>query len=143
MKLVFAILFCFSAIGASAQSFKVDSTAGVFGIVCGYAGSTPETMRKMVLLVNQNNRLELSKWITSKNPQSQLYGYVGLSILAANGIKLKQLEKFAMAQVSQSQAIVESCGGCFFEKRPLKEMIKTENLQYYYRWYMEVGQKLQ
>jgi hypothetical protein len=107
-------------------------------MICGYDGQPLKTMARTIELVNDTNRIELLKLITSKSPQSKIHGYVGLYFIQKNGVVLTEIERKKMKRVERMHSKVKFCEGCFFGLIDnLSNLISEEKLEIYYSWYYD------
>src|SRR5579871_3980058 len=119
-----------------------DTAFSTFGIGCGLRAKVPVSMLKTIRLVNSSNKTQLESWLELENPQSKIYGYIGLYFLEQNGLILSKDIKYKMKTVRKSSAIVDYCSGCAMgRKESIKNLLSSKKLKRYYDWYVRSNYK--
>lgn len=122
------------------QFDKVDFDVYTYGTFCGFGGSPPDKCQEMLWLVRDNNYEKLAEWLKSINPETAVYGYIGINFLQRNGMKVLSSEIKKMEELQKSAIQLYTCQGCFFGVRQkISEILTKKNLKTTYKAFKRSG----
>ena len=111
-----------------------------YGIFCSIDGSPPDMCKEMIYFVNTKRYSNLSEWLHSLNPEIVAYGYMGLYMLAMEGLGISEKDLKRMNLVEQDETELYVCEGCVFgAKNSLKNVLEENILNQNYELLKQSG----
>jgi len=94
----------------------------VYGESCGIGGLDPKGRIKINKLIDKKDKSEILKWLKSTITEKQIYAIDALYQLKNCGIELTEEELKIVEFVSNKNGSIETCSGCSFYGRGIKEV---------------------
>jgi len=132
---ILTFLFLFVILTFANAQENIDKNEMV-GFACYFEGSQSKTVKKVTEKLENKKYKSISKLLTSKNNAERYMAVITLEKLSElNKYKLNENEKNLIAGIKQSNELVSICSGCtYFEKVPLKEILKKEKILFAQNW---------
>lgn len=96
----------------------------IYGSSCGYAGMDPYEKTQIDLLVKNQDKKSLLKWVQSTNTEKQVYGVDGLYQLKKQGIKFSEFEIGMINAVLEKKGTIQVCEGCIHSTEEISVVTK-------------------
>ena len=119
---------------------KTDFDLYTYGTFCSVDGASPDRCQEMLWLVKDNNYKQLAQWLTSINPETATYGYIGINFLQRRGIDILPAEIKTMERLRKSEIQLYTCQGCAFGvRKKISEILTKKNLKRTYKAFEKSG----
>jgi len=107
---------------------ELFTTDFVYGTNCGIAGMNPRGRININKLIDKKDKSGILEWLKSTITEKQIYAIDALYQLKNCGIKLTDEELKMVEFVSNKDGSIETCSGCTFYGRGIKEV--TEQFEF-------------
>jgi mRNA-degrading endonuclease RelE of RelBE toxin-antitoxin system len=132
---ILTIVFLIGILSVLNAQDNVDKNEMV-GFACYFEGSESKTVEKYAQKLKSKNYNWISKRLNSDNNAERYMSVITLEKLTELGkYKLKKAELKLIAEIKISTELVSVCSGCtYFEKVPLKEILRKEKILFAQNW---------
>ena len=107
---------------------ELFTTDFVYGSNCGIAGMNPSGRININKLIDKKDKSGILEWLKSTITEKQIYAIDALYQLKNCGIELTENELKMVEFVSNKDGSIETCSGCSFYGRGIKEV--TEQFEF-------------
>lgn len=107
---------------------ELFTTDFVYGTNCGIAGMNPRGRININKLIDKKDKSGVLEWLKSTITEKQIYAIDALYQLKNCGIELTDEELKMVEFVSNKDGSIETCSGCSFYGRGIKEV--TEQFEF-------------
>lgn len=101
---------------------ELFTTDFVYGKNCGIAGMNPTGRINIDKLIDKKDKSGILEWLKSTITEKQIYAIDALYQLKKCGIELTEKELKMIEFISNKDGSIETCSGCTFYGREIKEV---------------------